>query len=154
MTGNPVDVLSIVDRLNLLALDGEPATGFDPYPTEINEPLIRDVLAYIEMHPEQWNQNSWWLRGMCGTTGCFAGWTVVLGHPAWGLERADEFHASRMDVEYRAARLLGLTAAQAARIFYFTAVGERHPSFVEFCRRVEEVTGVRFKPAPEVIDEP
>ncbi len=133
--------------------------------SEINEPLLREVLAFIEMHQDQWDQGQWWRHGNCNTIGCFAGWTVVLGHPNWGLDRAWEFDSNDIDVPEQATRLLGLTRGQAERLFYYTSVyakdpidgvyRTRHPTFADFCRRVEEITGIVFKPAsymPEGLD--
>lgn len=39
-----------------------------------NDALIDKVLAYIEEHPQDWNQESWF----CKTDACFAGHTLLL----------------------------------------------------------------------------
>jgi len=43
-----------------------------------NVPLLRQTMAQIEAHPEQWDQGSWTKELTCGTAYCFAGWAAVL----------------------------------------------------------------------------
>ena len=46
---------------------------------QVNTSLLRLVLKHIEMHPNQWEQEVWQdPTAECGTTYCFAGWTIVL----------------------------------------------------------------------------
>jgi hypothetical protein len=46
-----------------------------------NAELAYRVLDHIDAHPRQWDQTTWIRDGECGTTACFAGWTVLLsGH--------------------------------------------------------------------------
>ncbi len=41
--------------------------------------LLRYVLNHLEHHPDRWDQRYWFQpRPGCGTTHCFAGWTVIL----------------------------------------------------------------------------
>ncbi len=124
----------------------------------VNEPLLREVLAFIELHPQQWDQGAWIQTGVCGTTACLAGWTVVLADPVvGGLERMFEVDFTRMDIRGRAQALLGFTDEQVEWLFYYTMNYDEdgnpvgRPTFADFCERVERVTGVRFKP-PETLD--
>lgn len=38
--------------------------------------LLDQAVAYVEAHPEEYNQGSWGRRTLCGTVGCLA-WHVV-----------------------------------------------------------------------------
>lgn len=46
-----------------------------------NAALARRVLEHIEAHPDSWLQSLWAQRSECGTTYCFAGWTIALTNP-------------------------------------------------------------------------
>lgn len=117
--------------------------------TEINAPLLWKVYDHIKNHPKEWDQNNWisrWdalygsrpatLSGKCGTTACFAGWTVQLsGHNIiWG----DPAHgySSECDaglIEDVARRELGLNDRQATRLFYsLGSIDNIHALLVEF----------------------
>ena len=90
-----------------------------------NAPLLLKTLAYIETHPEEWDQTVWF----CGSAACFAGHAVLLdggkvSNDRWLLPREDDPPADRWDardgevyVELRARRILGLTEEQAERLF-------------------------------------
>lgn len=115
----------------------------------VNEARLREVLTFLQLHPELWNQYEF-----CGSTGCLAGWTVALAEQG-DLSALDG--RLWVDVGERARQLLGLTGEQASRLFHFTEIYDsavvewyRHPTFREFCERVELVTGIRFKPPIEV----
>lgn len=71
----------------------------------VNLELYDQVLAHIEAHPEQWEQETWLEESECGTVGCFAGWAVVLGE------------GDRENVSSSASELLGLDHTQAGAIF-------------------------------------
>lgn len=43
-----------------------------------DEVRMRRVLAHIEDNPDLWDQNNWVAETVCGTSYCYAGWTVVL----------------------------------------------------------------------------
>ena len=43
-----------------------------------NAKLAYQVLDHIDAHPEQWDQETYYEVNECGTTACFAGWTVIL----------------------------------------------------------------------------
>lgn len=45
----------------------------------INVPLLKETLAYIEAHPEEWDQSKW----RCGTGACFAGHAAILHGAKW-----------------------------------------------------------------------
>lgn len=71
-----------------------------------NAALAYLTLDHIDAHPESWDQRRWW----CGTSGCFAGWTVTLsgktvvlgGYVRIGPGPDDIAHVSQL-----AAQLLG-----------------------------------------------
>lgn len=44
-----------------------------------NIPLLRQTLAHIESHPQEWVQDSY----RCQTGMCFAGWAVTLDGGQW-----------------------------------------------------------------------
>lgn len=126
----------------------------------VNEAFLREVLAWIELHPERWDQREWVEHTACGTTYCLAGWAYVLGTGHWFSDRD---LMERLPVVPMAVELLGLTQDQARELFYFSTVlvpgrqnnglgVARPPTFAELCAKVEEVTGVRFKPAVEPVD--
>ncbi len=127
----------------------------------LNEAFIREVLAWIELHQELWNQNTWHSPEPCGTAYCFAGWAVKLGTD---LEVES---LGTLALVRKAMELTGLSTAQASELFWYVAepvedpifesgyVGHqsyRKPTFEEFCAKVEAVTGIRFKPRSEAID--
>lgn len=92
----------------------------DPVP---NVELLDRTLAYIEEHPEEWDQKEW----VCGSTACFAGNALLLE----GLERIRTSNGrllSRTDLQVpstgasveiaeTAKCALGLTDMQARTLF-------------------------------------
>jgi hypothetical protein len=100
---------------------------------ERNDELIDKVLHYIENHPDEWDQETWF----CGTTACFAGRALLMsgfeivdtallrekikGHEDYGwlddFEMIDE--AGNLVREYttRAAERLGLNWDDAIMLF-------------------------------------
>lgn len=130
-----------------------------PSPDGVNEAFLREVMAYIELHPELWDQQNWANARGCGTAHCMAGWAYVLGtgRDLWVNSQTMTVEPTELVVE--AGKLLGLSVTQAVALFNFAAITgydeygsyfSRHPTFQEFCDKVERVTGVTFKPAPEV----
>jgi hypothetical protein len=113
----------------------------------INVPLARQVLAQIEAVPARWTQDDWLRRPYapedqsaddtienCDTTGCFAGWAVVLaGFKTRSLNRVidvpDDLRGTirgtfgwdlgphMVDVQAVAAVQLGLNESQAYYLF-------------------------------------
>lgn len=99
-----------------------------------NTELLKRTLNHIEAHPEEWDQEYWARRTLCGTSYCFAGTAVVLsGLPlAWRDVDADDYGVDADELAHNvidegevgdsiatAARdLLELTADQADRLFY------------------------------------
>jgi hypothetical protein len=86
---------------------------------ELNEKLIACVLRHIEANPDEYDQNTWCSlrdkeqdRSYCGTTACFAGWTVLLSKDVseWAAPRQ---YAIRIEAQ----QLLGLTDYEAASLF-------------------------------------
>lgn len=123
-----------------------------------NEAAIREVLTFIDLHRDRWNQDQYLGIGECGMVGCFAGWAMVLH--AFGEDVGDLLDRSapeamndvrRIGSKFRLLDLLGLTTEQFNGIYDFVNVNDpglgyfRHPTFEELCERVEQVTGVRYK---------
>lgn len=81
----------------------------------LNAALAYKVLDHIDAHPDSWNQAHWW----CGTSGCFAGWTVQLsGENPDGEQVIDGVHIS-----HRAAQLLGFADETAMNDFAYQLIG-------------------------------
>lgn len=100
-----------------------------------NKRLLRKTLAYIEAHPEEWQQHTW----RCTSGMCFAGTAVTVAGGEWGAQKPtaatydmlvaetgdDPNHMRFMKgrlligVRDRATRLLGLTDRQAEQLFAF-----------------------------------
>src|SRR5262245_40429507 len=100
-----------------------------------NAALLNETLAYIEAHPDEWDQAHW----HCGTTCCFAGRAALLDGAEWSrggwninpsksvcvVAREDDpgydvfTMADRryVHVETRARRILGLTWEQSQELF-------------------------------------
>lgn len=55
------------------------------------------------------------LKPPCGTAGCIAGWTVILGHPGEDID-----NVRRMEIREEAARLLGIADDDMRNIYYTT----------------------------------
>jgi hypothetical protein len=104
---------------------------------EPNLPLLRKVVEYAEAHPDQFDMDSWYIdyagggwqktlreqelqRPLCNTTMCAAGTAAWLVGAQFGPRNGwcttpDGREATILDF---ATEVLGLTTAQAARIFY------------------------------------
>lgn len=148
-------IRGIEDHARTVYLNAQAARDYVA-PQEVNEPFLREVMAYIELHQERWNQHTWGANTKCGTVHCIAGWAYVLGTGC----SFDQYNVPN-DLVPRAAELLGLPLDTAWDLFHF--VGERRwdsqlmqivsdpPPFQALCDKVEELTGVTFKPAPEVM---
>lgn len=74
--------------------------------------LAQSVLDQVITYPESHDQNDW--VSCCGTTACVAGWVGLLHD---GCVADTEWDARAPG--YRAQKLLGLTAADAIRLFHF-----------------------------------
>ena len=44
----------------------------------LNKKLLADTMNYILKHPEEHDQDVWYMHEECGTTACFAGWATIL----------------------------------------------------------------------------
>jgi len=53
--------------------------------TTPNIALLEATMAYIETHPEEWNQETW----RCGSGMCFAGWAATLNGREWATKDAN-----------------------------------------------------------------
>jgi hypothetical protein len=116
-----------------------------PAISRVNEPYVREVLNFIDLHQELWNQGLWTGESECGTTHCLAGWAVALTSP--------QDLADPVIIPKRAAELLGLNARQAAMLFFyeFDPILDREVTFTDLCEMVEAVTGVEFKPSTDLV---
>lgn len=94
--------------------------------SEVNLDKLDEALAYIEAHPDEHDQNSWFARragGWCGTTRCLGGTLAWLGgwKPAWeGRDRADMVRGPGGQVRYIrdvAQEILGASDDEAADLF-------------------------------------
>lgn len=113
----------------------------------INFPLLEEILAYLEAHPNQWEQDNWFRVvdlnsgyaryesekvimeevNSCGTTMCFAGHAALrMGFPVppkdngkiWTREVVDEGgDAYNEEVFIFAQNVLGLTYSQGDALF-------------------------------------
>lgn len=77
---------------------------------ERNDDLAYQVLDHIRENPESWNQREYF----CGTTACYAGWTLTLDAMNNGevLE-----HSGMWNPGMNAAQVLGWTWWEAASVF-------------------------------------
>ncbi len=85
--------------------------------SELNKPLLEQVMTHINDHPDVHDQENWVINPdqydpsnieNCGTAACFAGWACLLsGHTS-----------KTVDVESKAVELLGLDWDDAAVLFY------------------------------------
>lgn len=95
-----------------------------------NVALLRQTLAHIEAHPEQWNQEMW--ANECGTAFCFAGHAVLQAGchilasretvewstiPSEIATAAFPLRGSAPSIRAVAMRLLGLDDGQALTLF-------------------------------------
>jgi hypothetical protein len=124
----------------------------------INTSLLRETLAHIEANPEEWRQATY----RCPSGMCFAGHAVTLAGGRWPAEpgsryqsfliadgddlyqdvrwidREGEGKVQVVHAEDRARRVLGLTLAQASRLF--AGVNDLHRLTVivsELCEEAE-----------------
>lgn len=119
-----------------------------PVVTGVNEAGIRAVVAFLAFFPERWDQTIVFGKHRGMTTYCFATLTCWLA--CQDLDELIDYDRRRGNrlgdsIYQRAAELLGLNTAQAARIFrYDRCEGGAHPTLAEFCRRITAETGVTF----------
>ncbi len=140
-----------------------PAEWFSP---TLDRNRLLTVLAYIEAHPELWNQNTY-----LGERACVGGLTVALelevapGLVSRTLALRGVVTDQPAHVLHLAKELLGLSIGQAVCIFAYTRVRlpgapqsaymspqaqsllgltHRHPTFGELVDRVRLVTGVDY----------
>jgi hypothetical protein len=89
--------------------------------TELNTSLVSQVLEQIDTHPETWNQAYWrtpiGYGPTCGTAHCFAGWVATLTGWVWLNDVLVEKDDQILAVAFAAAHELGITDAQALRLF-------------------------------------
>lgn len=92
-----------------------------------NTELLQQTMQHIKDHPEKHDQNDWYVS--CGTTACFAGWTVLLsGVIPTEMENlkwtgfGTNPRTGALDWRYNAIakearRLLGLTMTESVTVF-------------------------------------
>jgi hypothetical protein len=97
----------------------------------MNKELMREVLAQVTSHPEEWSQSTWGKKTECGTTFCIAGWACILSgwKPAElasgpypigsGIDLVEKDGVTR-HIEILGAELLELDSNQAEALFYET----------------------------------
>jgi hypothetical protein len=91
-----------------------------------NVALLKQTLAHIEAHPDEWQQTTY----RCGTGMCFAGHAATLAGGAWmSSNPLDDYMVAEdaddpiqvldkeIHVKHRAERVLGLAWHQADRLF-------------------------------------
>lgn len=110
----------------------------------VNVGLLQKTLAFIERHPEHWDQRDWRqvADNRCGTAMCFAGWAAHLDGGRWISDPDDslaeyltpvaddrrrdiitpadhwlELPGSVIGADKRATRILGITEEQAEVLF-------------------------------------
>jgi hypothetical protein len=114
------------------------------------------TLDFIEDHPDKHNQHTWVNRGIeanpigsidlhgvmesCGTTACYAGWTVLLNG-----ESISGSNTVNGTVYLRALDLLGLTPFEGHILFYASR------DLAEVRKAVFEIFGPRPEPADEQV---
>ncbi len=112
----------------------------------VNATALRGVVAMIALAPQQWNQRQFVTPRGPGRPPayCLASWTVKLA----GMDLAEILVRDGGPRVYVVAMtLLGLSVAQAARLFYFGAHhsdAEAHPTVDDLRARITGVTGVTF----------
>jgi hypothetical protein len=131
--------------------------------TRPNAELAYRVLDHIDAHPEQHDQSDFVRRPAgtssltaesmpCGTTACFAGWTVLLsgytldfGYQHWPTVEDD---GRRVDVDDLAAELLGIGTRgvidDAPHALFYEARNRD-----ELADQIEEIFGPRPHPAED-----
>lgn len=133
----------------------------------MNIDLADRVLKQIKTHPETWDQQLWIGTRECGTVGCFAGWTCILGDPtarkephsnSWvtiatddpvGMARrfpscmALDRGFIRVSVPDYAAYLLGLGEAAAYYLFSGARTLDDIEAFVDLQRQCQTARLVR-----------
>ena len=89
------------------------------------EEAAQKVLDHIELHPEKHDQQAWAnTSNACGTTGCIAGWTVMLCHD-WkvasnsgiGLKGPHEEYVTHQEIVEVAGETYGLDYGDAKMLF-------------------------------------
>lgn len=111
--------------------------------TQVNEPLFRQVVQYIEDNPEQWNQRKFGRLTACGTQHCLAGWAIEFsdGDFQWYTDSLGNGYPKRGDSFLKGRKALGLTNDQAEELFYDTQTD----SVDELKDAITRVTGLEFK---------
>lgn len=82
---------------------------------------------FVRLHPDLHNQRTW----MCGTTACYAGWTVLLEHgygaSSWRIPEAEEWeytlpggtqvYSAGTAIQVEAMRILRVSDDEADALF-------------------------------------
>lgn len=131
-------------------LNGAPAP-------KLRRKKLRATLAHIVLNPEAHNQSGWVFSNseapeveipgngtICGTAACFAGWTLILDHKRFKIDKDDwnivrirptsEYTEEFNGVSATAQTVLGLTGHEAHALFYDA---QSFKQVVECIRRIE-----------------
>jgi hypothetical protein len=131
---------------------------------ELNEKLIACVLRHIEEHQEEYDQNVWCVirdeqedGEMCGTAGCFAGWTCLLSKPVdeWGTlwsMRTGHFGDENYYFE-NGRKLLGLDYDEARVLFAATNFQDPQTNLRIIKQRLVSIRRGRGLPDEPVVSE-
>ncbi len=122
----------------------------------LNTGLFRKALAHIEAHPEKWNQSQWVSGSPLKPTMCFAARAYAIATNETLTNAGGLIIGNSRPIAETAAALLGLTQAQAERIFFYVRRRSvkspelwTHVRFEDLCRRIEQVTGFRYQPGTD-----
>ena len=94
--------------------------------SRLNTDLMLQIREQITSHPETHSQDTFGMASECGTTHCMAGWACVLSGIELEWLEDDDYAAAnvaittkgRREISDTAMELLGLTANEAAALFY------------------------------------
>ncbi len=85
----------------------------------MNTELAEKVLDHVLLYPEQHDQDVYGGKNSCGTTGCIAGWSMLLSGYTHIMEvfyRPNGF--SVFEPFHEGQKLLGLNDEEARTVFY------------------------------------
>lgn len=121
--------------------------------TEKRQPnaILIKTLKHIKREPKLFDMNNWGRKTKCGTTACLAGTACIVNddRPLWEFVGTDQsfdhvkprttdhgydyWASTPVEVQVRAAELLGLTEDEADHVFY-----EDFESFEEVVKHLED----------------
>lgn len=112
----------------------------------LNIPYARKVLEHLQAHPEEHAQSLWGYRSACGTKACIAGTAVLMDSETTVLWSSMGDLAGRvsvnnryMDIEQRAAQLLGLKQPDKYDLFNNENNGGALKQLADYLAEAEKV---------------